>query len=395
MCAPAAERSVGSLLAVIIGSGISITSVVNNSVLFYCLIRSKKCFQCYFQFLLVLSLFDVIISMCYVPVILVDSLKDWLNSVLLAKLWWSYFVYLLALTHVTMTAASFVLVCALLERYLITIRSSQLKTFQQRRSMACVCSFVLALVTKGGILFELDIFPEEDESCRNTVNEFYVDMTAVNSQPLYGTVYRFWIRNIVTVFVPFFLLTFINFKTLVKLKAQLKEAKCQEGRKFSVRVENKSRPSIQSVSESEAEVPVRNDEDDTELQSFVHLVYIPLRLESVLNTTYSGIITQVRIISKVRSATWTLLLVCLLYLLSNLPNVIVTAWEFIDMQSLQNEFFSFYMFSTDLVSLLVVVACAMRLPIYMLCNPELRRVITNTMKVHIKPKIQQCKSDYL
>ncbi|RCN30338.1 hypothetical protein ANCCAN_23887, partial [Ancylostoma caninum] len=69
--------------------------------------------------------------------------------------------------------------------------------------------------------------------------------------------------------------------------------------------------------------------------------------------------------SKVRSATWTLLLVCLLYLLSNLPNVIVTAWEFIDMQSLQNEFFSFYMFSTDLVSLLVVVACAMRLPIYM------------------------------
>ncbi|RCN34769.1 hypothetical protein ANCCAN_19380 [Ancylostoma caninum] len=105
--------------------------------------------------------------------------------------------------------------------------------------MACVCSFILALVTKGGILFELDIFPEEDESCRNTVNEFYVDMTAVNSQPLYGTVYRFWLRNIVTVFVPFFLLTFINFKTLVKLKAQLKEAKCQEERKFSVRVENK------------------------------------------------------------------------------------------------------------------------------------------------------------
>ncbi|KIH54850.1 hypothetical protein ANCDUO_15001 [Ancylostoma duodenale] len=66
-----------------------------------------------------------------------------------------------------------------------------------------------------------------------------------------------------------------------------------------------------------------------------------------------------------------------------------------DENGLSSKFFSFYMFSTDLVSLLVVVACAMRLPIYMLCNPELRRVITNTMKVHIKPKIQQCKSDYL
>ncbi|PIO62276.1 hypothetical protein TELCIR_16176, partial [Teladorsagia circumcincta] len=100
--------------------------------------------------------------------------------------------------------------------------------------------------------------------------------------------------------------------------------------------------------------------------------------------------------SKVRSATWTLLLVCLLYLLANLPNVIVTAWEFIDMKSLQTEFYAFYMFSTDLVSLLVVTACAMRLPIYMLCNPELRRVVTHTLQLHVmKPKIKQCKSEYL
>ncbi|CAJ0604729.1 unnamed protein product [Cylicocyclus nassatus] len=338
MCAPAELRSVGSLLAVILGSIISVTSVINNCLLFYCLIRSKKCFQCYFQFLLVLSLFDAIISLCYVPVILVDSLKDWLSSAMLARLFWSYFVYLLTLTHVTMTAASFILICALLERYLITIRSPYLKMFQQRRSLACVASFMLALITKGGIMFELDVFPTEDESCRNTASENYVDMTAVNQIWVYGTLYRFWLRNIITVFVPFFLLTLINFKTLVKLRAQLKEAKCREGRKFSVRVEHKS---------------------------------------------------------KVRSATWTLLLVCLLYLLSNLPNVIVTAWEFIDMQTLQNEYFAFYMFSTDLVSLLVVTACAMRLPIYMLCNPELRRMVTATIKLSIKPKIQQCKADYL
>nr|CDJ94698.1 Protein ZK1307.7, isoform b [Haemonchus contortus] len=277
--------------------------------------------------------------MCYVPVILVDSLKDWLNSVLLASLWWSYFVYLLGLTHVTMTAASFVLICALYERYLITIRSPYLKRFQRHRGTACVISFLVALVTKGGIFLELDIFPDDDESCQQTVNEFYVDMTAINSKPLYGTVYRFWIRNIVTVFVPFFLLTLINFKTLVKLKAQLKQAKIDQERRFSMRCESKS---------------------------------------------------------KVRSATWTLLLVCLLYLLANLPNVIVTAWEFIDMKSLQTEFYAFYMFSTDLVSLLVVAACAMRMPIYMLCNPELRRVITHTLRLQfMKPNMKQCKSEYL
>ncbi|VDL77811.1 unnamed protein product [Nippostrongylus brasiliensis] len=236
----------------------------------------------------------------------------------------------------------FVLICALFERYLITIRSVYLSRFQRRRSAACVLSFVIALATKGGIFLELDIFPDEDESCKQTVNEYYVDMTSINASPLYGTVYRFWVRNIVTVFVPFFLLTLINFQTLLNLKAQLRQSKTAEGRRFSVRSESKT---------------------------------------------------------KVRSATYTLVLVCLLYILANLPNVIVTAWEFIDMQSLQTEFYAFYMFSTDLVSLLVVTACAMRLPIYMLCNPELRRVVTNTMRhaisLNVKPKIQQCKSEYL
>ncbi|KAK6019178.1 hypothetical protein OSTOST_15196 [Ostertagia ostertagi] len=149
--------------------------------------------------------------------------------------------------------------------------------------------------------------PDEHYICnKQTVNEFYVDMTAINSKPLYGTVYRFWIRNIVTVFVPFTLLTFINFQTLVNLKAQLKKAKTEEGRRFSMRSESKS---------------------------------------------------------KVRSATWTLLLVCLLYLLANLPNVIVTAWEFIDMKSLQTEFYAVYMFCNDLVSLLLTrrnQPCAMQ-----------------------------------
>uniref|UniRef100_A0A0K0DF76 G_PROTEIN_RECEP_F1_2 domain-containing protein n=1 Tax=Angiostrongylus cantonensis TaxID=6313 RepID=A0A0K0DF76_ANGCA len=206
---------------------------------------------------------------------------------------------------------SFVLVCALYERYLITVSSRCLRSFQNHRGTACILSLMLALFTKGGIFFELDIFPEENQQCRNTVNEYYVDMTPINSNLLYGTIYRFWLRNIVTVFVPFTLLTLINFRTLLKLKAQLKNTKNQHGRRFSFRHKSKN---------------------------------------------------------KVRSATWTLLLVCLLYLLSNLPNVVVTAWEFIDMQTLQTEFYAFYMFSTDLISLLVVTACAMRLPIYMVIS---------------------------
>ncbi|VDM60891.1 unnamed protein product [Angiostrongylus costaricensis] len=138
-----------------------------------------------------------------------------------------------------MWKACFVLVCALYERYLITVSSRCLRSFQNHRGTACVLSLMLALFTKGGIFFELDIFPEENQQCRNTVNEYYVDMTPINSNLLYGTIYRFWLRNIVTVFVPFTLLTLINFRTLLKLKAQLNNTRDQHGQRFSVRHKSK------------------------------------------------------------------------------------------------------------------------------------------------------------
>lgn len=54
----------------------------------------------------------------------------------------------------------------MLERYLITIRSFYLKTFQSKRTAYCIASIVLAVLSKGGIIFELDVFPSEDENCK-------------------------------------------------------------------------------------------------------------------------------------------------------------------------------------------------------------------------------------
>ncbi|KAK6050628.1 hypothetical protein COOONC_11867 [Cooperia oncophora] len=61
------------------------------------------------------------------------------------------------------------------------------------------------------------------------------------------------------------------------------------------------------------------------------------------------------------------------YLASNMLNVIVYTWELIDKPSLMSEQLRpFYTLSSDLVSLLTVLACACRLPIYIACNARIR-----------------------
>jgi hypothetical protein len=70
-----------------------------------------------------------------------------------------------------------------------------------------------------------------------------------------------------------------------------------------------------------------------------------------------------------------LVLIVVTYLLNNLINVVITAWEFIDFDTLIANHYHLYMMCTDIVSVLTVLSCALRLPIYLICNKELRHVL--------------------
>ncbi|CAI5441361.1 unnamed protein product [Caenorhabditis angaria] len=334
MCEDDEPKSIVSFSLVIAGSIISIVSIFNNVLLFIALLRNNRCFKCYFHFILALCFFDIIVSVCYMPVILVDSLKDWTKWVELARAWWPFFVYGLTLTNVSMTTASFILVAILYERYLITVRSYILKQFQTKRSLWCFLCLLLGILTKGGMFLELDVFPNEDETCKNTVLEYEVGMTEISQSLWYGNVYKFWIRNIVTVFLPFFLLLTINLQIVLELRKRMnRELSIGSRQRFSSKMQSKT---------------------------------------------------------NVKQATATMLFICVIYLICNATNVFITAWEFIDIKSLQDEFIIPYMLSADISSVLVVTACALRLPIYMLCNPELRRTIKRsfTHRIEHQQKLQ-------
>lgn len=67
-----------------------------------------------------------------------------------------------------------------------------------------------------------------------------------------------------------------------------------------------------------------------------------------------------------------LVLVVCTYLCSNSLNVALTVWEHVDFDSLFFEHRSFYAYGTDLVSVLAVIACALRFPIYVAYEPDVR-----------------------
>lgn len=75
----------------------------------------------------------------------------------------------------------------------------------------------------------------------------------------------------------------------------------------------------------------------------------------------------------VRSATRMMIMVVSCYLLSNVLSVVITAWEHIDSDSLYEHAFAFFTLGSDVASLLTVVASALRLPIYAVNNPQIRR----------------------
>lgn len=147
------------------------------------------------------------------------------------------------------------------------------------------------------MLIELDVFPNEDPSCKNTVMEYYVDVTDITKSVWYGTIYKFWIRNIATVFLPFALLLLINLGIVLELRSQMQHAFGNRSRRrFSLRMQSRV------------------------CHHRKHQIWL---------------ISKEIFQTNVRQATATMLFICVIYLISNVVNVFITAWEFIDIESLQ------------------------------------------------------------
>uniref|UniRef100_A0A1I7X9Z7 G_PROTEIN_RECEP_F1_2 domain-containing protein n=1 Tax=Heterorhabditis bacteriophora TaxID=37862 RepID=A0A1I7X9Z7_HETBA len=150
--------------------------------------------------------------------------------------------------------------------------------------------------------------------------------------PMYFEV-EYWFRNIITIFLPFLFCFYLNFEIIRRLRLQLQGAKLF---RFTTSEHRQN----------------------------------------------------------IRSATLMLVFVTCTYLASNVLNVIVCTWEFFDKHSLMSENLRpFYTLSSDLISLLTVMASACRLPIYIACNVRIRCEVLDCIDscIHLQLKMKPYK----
>ncbi|KHJ94308.1 hypothetical protein OESDEN_05762 [Oesophagostomum dentatum] len=77
--------------------------------------RSSHCL-----YLALLAFFDVFIAGAYIPLMSLNLLVDYWKSVVLLRAWFTYMIPMITVSHIAMTASSFLMVAASFERYCVT-----------------------------------------------------------------------------------------------------------------------------------------------------------------------------------------------------------------------------------------------------------------------------------
>uniref|UniRef100_A0A1I7ZN74 G_PROTEIN_RECEP_F1_2 domain-containing protein n=1 Tax=Steinernema glaseri TaxID=37863 RepID=A0A1I7ZN74_9BILA len=299
------------LLVAVVGSALALLSIAFNLFLFVILIKNSHHRASHLVYLTFLALIDVFLSASYILMFPVNLFMDYFESTLLAAAWWAYMRPMLAFCHVAISASALLITAAAMERYL-TISRIRSQLHKSHRVALSLVAVGFALVSKAPMFFEMQVV--ENGNCTG-VTGYRPDIQEWTNTEPYKTVYRFWFRNIITIFLPFFMCLYFNVAIVLRLRQQ----------------------------------------------------HIGARLFRFATSEHR---------KNIRSATRMLVLVTCTYIGSNVLNVVVSVWEFIDMESLYTpEIRPFYTYSSDLVSVLTVLSSTCRLPIYCSCNARIRREV--------------------
>uniref|UniRef100_A0A914YWZ3 G-protein coupled receptors family 1 profile domain-containing protein n=1 Tax=Panagrolaimus superbus TaxID=310955 RepID=A0A914YWZ3_9BILA len=165
-----------------------------------------------------------------------------------------------------------------------------------------------------------------------------VSLSEIVNNPLYD-IYRFWIRRIMTIFIPFFVLASCNVAIVYNLRGNQKDKMVK------------------------------------------HLI---------LHMTSGHSKDLTRLKSRVRTATQILIIVVTCYLFANIIDVIIAFLEYMAPEALQ-EYDAFYTIATDVSSLLSTLSSALRLPIYIANDKLIRHEIFCQVK-RIYYRVLCCKT---
>lgn len=72
----------------------------------------------------------------------------------------AYVVPMMTMSHVAITASSFLIVFATVERYCITVSNHYVEFLRKNRALIALMAVIIGVVTKGTLLLELKVSPE-------------------------------------------------------------------------------------------------------------------------------------------------------------------------------------------------------------------------------------------
>ncbi|CAD5231542.1 unnamed protein product [Bursaphelenchus xylophilus] len=299
-------------LVSVFGTSVALISSCENAFLFGTLVQKKQHLNSHCLYLMLLAFFDFFIAVAYIPLMSISLLADYLESPLLLTAWYHYMRPMITISHIAMSASSFLILAASFERYCITCLPGRMQKVQKLRRFIALTAVLTGVITKITLYNEFEIIFNKE--CKGTMVEYNLQLSAMATEYYYNLVWRLGFRNLVTVLVPFFGLLAMNFLIVKKLK----------------------------------------------------------QVNSKLPAEQKGLDGELQPKNRVKAATMTLLMVVFTYLVSNILNVILTFWEYFDITSLTSKFLAFYTYGVDTVSILTILAGSFRLPIYVICMPQLR-----------------------
>uniref|UniRef100_A0A7E4ZRN2 G_PROTEIN_RECEP_F1_2 domain-containing protein n=1 Tax=Panagrellus redivivus TaxID=6233 RepID=A0A7E4ZRN2_PANRE len=305
-------------LVSVFGTSVAVISILENVFLFFMLARNRQHRNSHCLYLILLAFCDIFIALAYIPLMSFSLLLDYFESVTLLRAWYFYMVPMITISHVAISASSFLICAASFERYTITKNSKLVRKLHKYRKLIGAGVILAGFLAKFSLAFEFKI--DVNEACIGTMNEYSLSLSSVATNYWYNLLWRLWFRSILTVLAPFLFLSIINIRIVMVLRKS----------------------------------------------DFVQL----LHLEKI---------SEVQRKSRVRAATRTLVLLVMTYLMANVLNVILTIWEYIEMNSLMS-MYAFYTFSVDSISILTILAGAFRLPIYVTSQPQLRNEFRDYFK---------------
>ncbi|CAD5219048.1 unnamed protein product [Bursaphelenchus okinawaensis] len=309
-------------LVTVFGSMISLTSILENIFFFFHFLRRKHHRTTYNIYMMMIAFFDVFVSLAYIFLMSVGVFAEYYEFPSVIKVYYYYMPPMLTVSHIAITTTSFLILAATIERFCITLNTSWSPIVQRRRQWIVFIAILMGVISKGGIFIEMKVVIFEE--CKGQMTEYGLAMEAF-SQPNtpYNDYFRFYYRNFVTIFFPFFALFWLNILIVRALHNQEK---------------------YESVSNNNAQTKRK---------------------------------------AQARAATRTMVLVVCTYLISNIPNVFITTWEHVDKGSLVAKE-KFYAITIDMLSILTNMACAFRPIIYMLCQAPLRKEVAQSLRESYK-----------